>query len=201
MRSHFLTSALAVAALALGQTAAASPVGSHVTDVAGQGPGGPVVSPEGASLQRNDSGLSVKLTMATPAPGTYTYPSESAFQPEGARPGHPEAFSLWVFVYNHPELCSDGVCDANDLGDTPAQGGAFNGGGHVVGGGELRLAGRVTVHDQPFVGEPVTRPRSAEVHLAVAPHGELQPDVLPDQISTPIGTPDHWWLAQFAGTP
>jgi len=40
-------------------------------------------------------------------------------------------------------------------------------------------------------------PRTAEVHLAVAPHGGLQPNLLPDQITKPVGAPAHWWLAIF----
>jgi hypothetical protein len=36
---------------------------------------------------------------------------------------------------------------------------------------------------------------------AVAPHGELQPQALPNQITKPIGTVDHWWLAEFTEAP
>jgi hypothetical protein len=36
------------------------------------------------------------------------------------------------------------------------------------------------------------------VHLAVAPHGALQPDGMPAQITTPVGNVfQHWWLALF----
>lgn len=37
----------------------------------------------------------------------------------------------------------------------------------------------------------------AEIHLAVAPHGALAPDLLPAQITTPVGDPSFWWLAIF----
>lgn len=37
----------------------------------------------------------------------------------------------------------------------------------------------------------------AEIHLAVAPHGALAPDLLPAQIKTPVGDPSFWWLAIF----
>ena len=37
----------------------------------------------------------------------------------------------------------------------------------------------------------------AEIHLAVAPHGALDPALLPGSISTPNGGPGQWWLALF----
>jgi len=43
----------------------------------------------------------------------------------------------------------------------------------------------------------LTDPQTAEVHLAVAPHGALQPETLPNQITTPIGDPSFWWVAFF----
>ncbi len=189
------TAAGLVAALAVAAPSSAT-VTTDTADVVGQGPTGPVVASDGATVQRNDSGISVKLRMPTPEPGSYAYPPGNAFQPEGAHPGHPEAFSLWVFVFNFPELCS-GPCDSDDLGNTPARGGAFNAGGHLVGGGTLQLSGRVTTNSDPFAGSELLAPRTAEVHLAVAPHGELQPEVMPDQISKPIGSPPYWWLALF----
>jgi hypothetical protein len=40
-------------------------------------------------------------------------------------------------------------------------------------------------------------PRTAEVHVAVAPHGQLEPALLPDQITKPIGSPPFGWIAIF----
>lgn len=197
-RIRCVTAAIAAAGLSLlvGAAPAAASVATETADVIGQGPAGPVVSTDGATIQRNQSGISIQLTMPTPEPGSYDYPPANAFHPEGARPGHPEAFSLWVFVFNHPDECSD-PCDGNDLGDTPARGGAFNAAGHIVGGKTLQLAGRVTTNSTPFTGSPLREPETAEVHLAVAPHGELQPELMPDQTSKPIGSPPYWWLANF----
>ena len=42
-------------------------------------------------------------------------------------------------------------------------------------------------------------PAAAEIHVAVAPHGVLVPELMPDQIRTPVGSPPFWWLAQFPG--
>lgn len=192
------TTALLGAALLIVMAVPANAAGAttETRDVFGQGLGGPVVAAGGAVLTRSDTGLVARLTMPTPVPGTYLYPPGNAFQPNGAVPGHPEAYSFWAFVFNYPDLCSD-LCDANDLGNTPAQGGVFNVAGHVVGGSTLQLSGRVSLVSPPFAGMPMTQPRTAAVHLAVAPHGALDPALLPDQITKPIGGLPFWWLAIF----
>lgn len=85
--------------------------------------------------------------------------------------------------------------------------GAFNGGGHVEGGPNLTLSGRVN-HQSALFGGPNAESlgtaldqgfdlADAEIHLAVAPHGALDPALLPESISTPVGTPAFWWLAFF----
>lgn len=197
--------ALAVAGLATGAltvtaVAGAGAVTSESADIVGQGSGGPVVVEDGATLQRSDSGLSAKLQMPTPEPGTYNYPpaQTAPFPFPAAVPGKPEAYSLWMFVFNNPELCSQ-PCDGNDVGTGAgtALGGAFNAGGHVVGGPNLMLAGNVSVNSTPFRGSMLLNPRTAEVHLAVAPHGKVDPELLPDQIKKPIGNPTFWWIAVF----
>lgn len=169
----------------------------EIEDVSGQGMGGPVVSPGGATLMRFDTGLNVGLRMPTPEPGTYSYPPGNAFNPD-AEMGHPEAFSLWVFVFNNPDDCDSVPCTITDFAAGRGSGGAFNAGGHVVGGSTLQLSGRVSLTSEPFMGSPLLEPQTAEVHLAVAPHGAVQPEFMPNQIKTPIGNPnDHWWLAIF----
>ena len=164
-------------------------------DVVGQGMAGPVVSADGATLIRTENGITASLSMPTPVSGSYTYPIGNAFQPM-VFAGHPEAFTGWMFVFNNPEACTD-PCNGDDLGPTPARGGAFNFAGHVVGGSTLNLTGHISKRSEPFVGVPIDNPLGAEVHLAVAPHGGLQPDLLPTQITFPIGTSAEWWLAIF----
>jgi hypothetical protein len=188
--------ALAVASLAVVTTTGAAAIDTQTADVRGQGPAGLVVAEGGATLQRSDTGLSVKVTMPTPQPGTYMYPPGNAFLP-AAVPGYPEAYSLWIFVFNYPALCS-APCNADDIGAaTPARGAVFNAAGHVEGGGSLTLSGHASTGSAPFAGSPLLEPRTAEVHLAVAPHGALDPALLPDQITKPIGSPDFWWIAIF----
>jgi hypothetical protein len=205
--TSFKTRLLAVAALALSAAAGVAAaegasVATQTADVFGQGPGGPVVAEDGATIQRSDSGVSAKLTMPTPTPGSYNYPPAQTNPPApftfpAAVPGHPEAYSLWMFVFNYPALCSM-PCDANDIGmATPARGGAINVAGHIVGGPTLTLDGHASLNTAPFGGSPLLEPRTAAIHLAVAPHGKLDPALLPDQITKPIGNPSFWWIAIF----
>lgn len=172
----------------------------QTVDVFGQGPGGPVVSTGGATLIRVPNGVTISLSMPTPAPGTYTYPPPNPFQPTVLE-GQPEVFTGWAFVFNNPEQCSGGVCDLDDIGaGTPARGGVYNFAGRVSGGGNLQLTGHISNGDTPFGGAahaPLENPTGAEVHVAVAPHGTLQPRLLPGQMQTPIGGLPFWWLAPF----
>jgi hypothetical protein len=169
----------------------------ETVDVVGQSNAGPVVSANGATLIRAKNGITISLGMPTPMAGTYNYPP-------GAVPGHPEAFTGWAFVFNYPDMCT-GPCDGNDIGaGTAAQGGVYNIAGHVSGGGNLQMVGHVSTGATPFGGAnhaPLQNPRGAEVHVAIAPHGLLDPNIMPGQIKTPIGDPTFWWLAFFIPAP
>ncbi len=172
------------------------------SDVIGQSDAGPIVSPDGAMLVRLRHGLTASLNMPTPPPGSYNYPAPNAFQ-DTVLQGHPEVFTGWIFIFNSPENCTD-PCDLDDIGiDNPAKGGAYNFAGHVVGGPNMQLTGHIAVGETPFAPShaPLSNPSGAEVHLAVAPHGTLQPDQLPGQITLPIGGPADWWLAFFKPAP
>lgn len=172
----------------------------ETADVVGQGPAGPVVSADGATLIRVRNGITISIKMPTPAPGSYTYPPPNLFQAT-MEIGKPEVFTGWAFVFNYPDLCSDGVCNSDDIGaDTPARGGVYNFAGHAAAGRNLTLAGHISNGDTPFGGDdhaPLENPTGADVHLAVAPHGTLQPALMPNQIRTPIGSGAFWWFAFF----
>lgn len=185
---------LCTALLTVGQ--ASAQVMTETQDVFGQGLAGPVVAMDGAKLTRSRTGLNVSLRMPAPEPESYNYPPANPFNP-AAVPGPPEAFSLWVFVFNHPEDCLSDPCDLADFAAGRGAGGAFNGAGHIVGGGNLQLSGRVSLTSEPFQGSPLLEPMTAEVHLAVAPHGLVNPEFMPAQIQTPIGDPSFWWFALF----
>jgi hypothetical protein len=196
MRRIVTTLVAAVALVVMAVPAQGASATVETEDVMGQGIPGPVYAAGAATLIRSDSGVSARLSIPTPEPGSYMYPPGNAFQPNGAVEGHPEAFSFWAFVFNHPELCS-APCDMNDIGNTPAQGGVYNVGGHVVGGTTLTLSGRISVGATTFAGVALSEPRTAHVHLAVAPHGLLDPAIMPAQITKPIGSPMYWWGALF----
>ena len=133
--------------------------------------------------------------MPAPEPGGYTYP------PDGTTPGAPEVFTAWAFVFNFPDQCT-ADCDGDDLGDTPAQGGVYRFDGRVSTGDTLLLHGLVSVGQPagpPGIGVPLQSPGSAEVHVAVAPHGQLDAANVVAQLTTPVGSPecDCWWVAFF----
>lgn len=187
-------------------TAAANPW--ETEDIFGQGMGGPTVAVDGAKINRGATGISASVTMPTPEPGTYMYPTGPTASGEE---GHPEAFSLWAFLFFNPEECAvPSNCGPADLiTDPDVVAGAFNVGGHLVAGPTLTISGRVTENTPTFgdnlglaetIGEALAMGYSvadAEVHIAVAPHGGLAPELLPEQFTTPAGNPNFWWIALF----
>jgi hypothetical protein len=205
MRKRILASLIAATSLILTAATASAAGSSETANVVGQGLAGPVVAPAGAAILRTPNGVRANLTMSTPEPGSYSYPTG----PTGSGvAGHPEVFSLWVFVFYNPEECAGPVCAPGDLMNDPdVIAGAYNAGGHVEGGANLNLQGFVNKGSFTFGGpnaETLGQALSmgfdladAEIHLAVAPHGALDPQLLPASISTPVGTPASWWLAIF----
>jgi hypothetical protein len=154
-------------------------------------------SEDAVTLARDERGLTLGLTVPTPASGAYTYA-------DGTMPGEPEVFTLWAFVFNFPDRCSE-PCDIDDVGiDTPAQGGAYGVDGVVADGGTMTLAGRIALGDPAMapggaMGAPLQAPLTAEVHVAIAPHGQYDPDD-PSQLTTPVGSPDCA-CCRFSGPP
>lgn len=178
----------------------------QTVDVRGQGPAGPVVSPNGGSLIRTKNGVTASINMPTPVPGSYMYPPANAFQTVAPVPGTPEVFTGWFFFFNNPGDCAvpnecvpppAGAPAPNDF--TRARGGVYNFAGHAIsGGGSLNLVGHISVGETQFGGPfALENPFGAEIHLAVAPHGVLVPELLPQQINTPVGNPTFWWISVF----
>ena len=176
----------------------------ETVDVVGQGPGGPVVSPGGAKLIRTKNGITASINMPTPMSGSYEYPPANPFQTVTPVPGTPEVFTGWVFFFNDPENCAvpnqcipppPGAPAPNDF--TEGKGGVYNFAVHAVSGqGSLNLVGHISVGEAQFGGPfALENPTGAEIHLAVAPHGLLVPELMPQQINTPVGNPSFWWLA------
>ncbi len=205
MRKRILVSLISASILAFSASVASAAGPAETANVVGQGLAGPVVAANGASIKRTPNSVVAKVVMPTPVPGSYTYPTG----PTGSGvAGHPEVFSLWVFIFYNPEECAGALCLPSDLMNNPAViAGAYNGGGHVAGGPNLTLAGSVNHRSVTFGGpnaETLGQALSmgydladAEIHLAVAPHGALDPALLPGSITTPVGTPAFWWLSIF----
>jgi len=186
-----------VAFLLLAGWAPANAAPPERADVVDQGGGG-VYAANGAKLVRQANGIAASVSMPTPEPGTYGYPV-------GTEPGHPEVFTLWMFVFNHPEHCATPFeCGPSDFNNENVKFGVYNPAGHVTGGGKLTLSGRVGVGDEPEPPPPgvdqdfpLSNPAGAEIHLAVTSHGALDPATLPEEFRIPTGPPDRWWVALF----
>jgi len=110
-----------------------------------------------------------------------------------------QAMTLWFIVFNYPDLCSDGECGVNDLGDTPAQGDFHYASGQVIDDdGNASYRGRLRVGDlsgsgliemacpvTQDCGIPLMKPESALVILALHSHGPaLEGEELVEQLTT-----------------
>lgn len=170
-------------------------------DVLAQGGNG-LYQGDGARLTRDDHSLRIKWQVPTPEPGTYRYPTADQVPPGAPThpeivAGWPEVFTLWVFVFNHPELCT-APCDFDDIGDTPAQGGIYQADGIIAHGHKITMRGTVEVWAPPLAGVALTSPLTAEVHVAMTSHGRAYSgEDLARQLTIAVGTPAEWWPAFF----
>ncbi len=200
---------IAVLALVAGLVAAVGPAGSvfgavttQTEDLMNQGGVG-VYAEDGVKLTRQPNGITIRVSVPVPEPNSYVYP------PEIPTPSaSPEVFSGWAIVFNNPDECAGGPgnCGGPDLFNPDVEAGIYNFAGHPAGaGGKLVLTGHVQV-GQPAGGPPgstmapLSNPGGAEVHVAIAPHGLLDPAQMPAQTTTPAGSPacECWWVAVFA---
>jgi hypothetical protein len=146
--------------------------------------------------------LRIKWKVPTPEPGSYLYPTADQVPPGApTHPeilvGSPEVFTLWMFIFNHAELCTN-PCDFDDIGDTAAQGGIYRVDGLIAHGNKITLRGRVDVGTAPAAGVALANPTSAEVHVAMTSHGTAYSgEDLERQLNIAVGTPAEWWPAIF----
>ena len=181
----------------------------------------PFLRAEDASIRRFDDHLEFEVTMRTPEPGSYTYPDVVPIH----RQAPPEVFTAWVFVFNHSEHCSVAsfpTCNADDFSEA-VKSGVYGIAGHVSSvdheGGAFILDratdGTMTFRGAIAVGQPqdprlppgtdtypLENPMGAEVHVAIAPHGQLDPSSIATELYAPQGDPGCgcWWVA-FFGAP
>ncbi|MDJ0770815.1 MAG: hypothetical protein QNJ12_18625 [Ilumatobacter sp.] len=171
-------------------------------DVMVQG-GGDVYQRNGARLIRTDHSVEVEWRIRTPEPGSYTYPTPDMVPPGSPThppivPGAPEVFTLWLFAFDHPELCTDGVCDGDDVGDTAARGSVYQADGEIADRRWLRMGGKIRFGQTPARGHGLENPLGAEVHVAMAPHGMAwDGEDLAIQLNGPVGAPPLWFAAIF----
>lgn len=93
----------------------------------------------------------------------------------GLDPRH--AYTVWAVVFNHPEHC-DGACDSTDLTNPDVEGVSTWLTGRVAGRGPTVFAGRLRV------GDELTNPTGAEIHLIVRTHGPVIRGLRREQITT-----------------
>lgn len=178
---------------------------------------------EHAVMTRLPDRIVVEVRMRTPEPGSYRY----ALSVPPERWAAPEVFTGWLFVFNHPEHCVSSKepprCGPRDFVKR-TRAGVYNVGAHVSSishhGGPFVLDegtdGYVVISGEILVGAPPLRhtppdpavrigleePLTAEVHLAIVSHGQLDPATLPGELYEAEGVPtcDCWWLAMWLGT-
>ena len=178
-------------------------------DISGQGGEGQPIAIDGAWLARATDGVRVSAVVPTPIPGSYEYPTRDMVvgwaQPHpvvvtGGADDEEEVFTMWVFIFNYPDLCTDESCDLDDLAsDAAARGGSFQADGRIADRDELELVGSVRFGQLPSSGSFLENPLGAEVHIAIAPHGKaLSGSDLQRQLTGPLGNPTLWWAATFA---
>jgi len=201
-----LLAALIVAVAALVWQSNRVPPGVEVASFMQQGGGDEVYAHDAVQLRRRADGLSAVVSLPTPVPGSYEYPTKDILSP-GAPPHpeiepgssqQPEAFTLWMFIFNYPERCTD-QCDGDDIGtETGAMGGVFQVDGRIADGDQLEFAGGVRLGQVAGNGVALENPHGAEVHLAMAPHGKALDGAAGwRQLNGPVGAIPHWWATTF----
>lgn len=194
MRRGRIILAMSAAILISGPSLASAdrPETADVMDQGGVG----VVAEDGARLVRQPNGIAISLKMPAPESGNYIYPDDQDV-------GSPEVFTMWAFVFNYPDNCSD-PCGSDDVNNSDVEFGVYNIAGHVNAGAVLSLSGHVSVGAPAggppgVIPHPLSNPAGAEVHVAVTSHGGLTPDSLPGEFRSPTGSPacGCWWVAVF----
>jgi|SRR5215208_3193269 len=127
---------------------------------------GPVADAS-ATLVRNATGISFRLSTT------------------GLTPGH--AYTLWLVVINHPEVCTATPCTAPNIFNPAAESQVLFAAGHVAGGsGQGTFAG--SVREGALSGwlpdRSLENSMAASIHLVINDHGPMLPEYMPDMIHT-----------------
>jgi hypothetical protein len=141
-----------------------------------------------------DAIVGSSMLVRTPNGISFTYQTSSLAPAVG------HAVTLWIVVFNHPELCATSPCTDADLFVPAVQGDFLLGAGRVIGGsgtgnfgGQLRAgdssqSGMAEAGLGPAVGLLEGLTYSAEIHMAIHSHGPAVPgQILKAQLSSFLG--------------
>jgi hypothetical protein len=182
MRSIFVnTSRLAAAAALLMSTASFFPPdlsaagnAAVTTTTAHLFPDGPTKEGASSTLVRNNAGATTTFLSPTLTVG--------------------DVYTLWWVVFNHPENCSGGICNLDDVlpfpGNTAAGVSLIYGAGHVIPtSGRGNFAAHLAVGDTTgaMFGPGLVNPLGAVIHVALRTHGPVIPAMLDEQLSSFAG--------------
>ena len=101
-----------------------------------------------------------------------------------------DAYTVWWIVFNNPDMCAPGHrfrCAVSDLTNPATGSSVLYAAGHVIGGeGVGNFGSYLNVGDTSgaIMGNGLTNPMGADVHLVVRDHGPMIPDLVADQISS-----------------
>ncbi len=105
-----------------------------------------------------------------------------------------DVYTLWWVIFNHPENCSNGVCNLDDVvpfpGNVAAGVSLIYGAGHLIPtSGRGNFAAHLGVGDTrgAMFGPGLTDPLNAEIHVVLRTHGPVIPEMLDQQLSTFAG--------------
>jgi len=126
-----------------------------------------------ASLVSNENGATATLHTSELPEGTYT---------------------TWWLIWNNPDKCENPnpvlvgtQCTLADKGNSEVGYSVVYGTGHVVGSnGVGNFGSQLKKDDLTKVrrGDGLTNPMGAEIHVVVRYHGELEPEIVPEEIHT-----------------
>jgi hypothetical protein len=190
MRRFFALLSVTILAVALAAPASAERAIHQTVDV--NDFSGNLVTADGASMIRTDSGVSTQVRTTV---GRQLFDLFAG--PLGVDWEVGDATTNWFVVFNAPDKCSDGVCGENDVQDAAL--GADNGSqvgvhfatGHVAGSSNWRSAASLKEGDLSgvFFGFPLVDARTAEIHVVIRSHGPAA-NLVPGYLADAIGSID-----------
>jgi hypothetical protein len=187
MRRIFAILSAAILAAALAAPAFGAPAIHQTVDV--NDFNGALVTADGASLIRTDSGVSTQVRTTV---GGELFDLFAG--PLGVDWEVGDATTAWYVVFNEPGECTGGVCGEDDvqaaaLGDNDPEVGVHFATGHVAGSSLWRSAASLREGDVSGLvfGFPLVDALTAEIHIVIRSHG-LAANLVPGDLAAAIGS-------------